>query len=283
METKQLTFERTYNAPIERVWKALTDKEQMKVWYFNIPEFQPEPGFEFTFQGEKDCETFLHLCKVIAVDPPTKLSYTWAYDGYPGESLVTFHLEKLSDQQTILTLTHQDIDTFPADNDFFAPSNFTEGWTFILGTALMDYVERAVLTRSIEIGADVDRIWNVLLAPNKNWASAFGEGTVVKDTDWQLGSPVIWTDASGGIGASGKVTSNINGEEIEIAYFDDEEIAHTENANTGDYIERYKLSKDSSGKNVLTIEVGELSKSYFPAHSQMWENALQLIKESAES
>ena len=46
------TIERTLNAPAEKVWKAITDKEQMKQWYFDIAEFEPTIGFEFTFSGE---------------------------------------------------------------------------------------------------------------------------------------------------------------------------------------------------------------------------------------
>jgi uncharacterized protein YndB with AHSA1/START domain len=32
------------NAPIERVWKALTDKTEMRSWYFDIPDFELETG-----------------------------------------------------------------------------------------------------------------------------------------------------------------------------------------------------------------------------------------------
>jgi len=44
-----VVIERTFNAPVERVWKALTDVEQMRQWYFDLKEFKPEVGFEFQF------------------------------------------------------------------------------------------------------------------------------------------------------------------------------------------------------------------------------------------
>ena len=31
-------MERVYNAPVERVWSAITDKDQMKQWYFDSPD-----------------------------------------------------------------------------------------------------------------------------------------------------------------------------------------------------------------------------------------------------
>jgi uncharacterized protein YndB with AHSA1/START domain len=39
------------NAPISKVWKTITDKDDMKKWYFDIAEFKPEVGFEFQFEG----------------------------------------------------------------------------------------------------------------------------------------------------------------------------------------------------------------------------------------
>ncbi|WP_316812363.1 SRPBCC domain-containing protein [Pedobacter heparinus] len=49
METKPLIVERSYNAPIEKVWKAITDRDQMKEWYFELKEFKAEKGFKFQF------------------------------------------------------------------------------------------------------------------------------------------------------------------------------------------------------------------------------------------
>ncbi len=44
MKTEPFVIERTYNAPISKVWKAITDKEEMKEWYFDLAEFKPEVG-----------------------------------------------------------------------------------------------------------------------------------------------------------------------------------------------------------------------------------------------
>ena len=35
-----------------KVWKALTDKDKMRQWYFDLKEFKPEVGFEFSFVVE---------------------------------------------------------------------------------------------------------------------------------------------------------------------------------------------------------------------------------------
>lgn len=136
-------IERTYDAPVEKVWKALTDKNEMKQWYFDLAEFKPEPGFEFQFYGEgKNGEKFLHLCKITDVMKNKKLRYSWRYDGYKGISFVTFELFD-EGGKTRLKLTHEGIETFPktANNDF-AKENFAEGWTYITGTSLKEYLEK---------------------------------------------------------------------------------------------------------------------------------------------
>ena len=69
MKPEPFVIERTLNAPVEKVWKAITDKEQMKQWYFDLAEFKPEPGFEFSFDGGTDEKSYVHLCKVTEVVP----------------------------------------------------------------------------------------------------------------------------------------------------------------------------------------------------------------------
>ena len=52
MKTEPFVIERTYNVSIDKVWQAITDKEKMKQWYFDLSDFKPEVGFEFTFPGK---------------------------------------------------------------------------------------------------------------------------------------------------------------------------------------------------------------------------------------
>jgi uncharacterized protein YndB with AHSA1/START domain len=89
--TDSVVLERTYNAPVARVWKALTDAEQMRVWYFDLKEFKPEVGFEFEFTVEHEGNRHHHLCKIMEVIPQKKLAYTWRYADEDGSSLVTLN------------------------------------------------------------------------------------------------------------------------------------------------------------------------------------------------
>ena len=143
MKTEPLVIERTYNAAFSKVWKAITDKEDMKQWYFDLVEFKPDVGFEFQFLAGSDNMKYLHLCKIIEVNIGKKLTYSWRYDGYEGNSYVSFELFE-EGNQTRLKLTHKGLQTFPANNPHFAKKNYVEGWTYFIGTALKAFVETTV-------------------------------------------------------------------------------------------------------------------------------------------
>ena len=137
---ESVEIERTFNAPIARVWKALTDVEQMREWYFDLEEFEPEVGFEFEFVVEHEGMKYHHLCKITEVIPQKKIAYTWRYKGHEGDSLVTFELFPDGDK-TRVKLTHQGLETFPK-TPAFARKNFLQGWTQIIGSSLKEYVEK---------------------------------------------------------------------------------------------------------------------------------------------
>ena len=145
MKNEPFIIERTFNAPIEKVWKAITDKDDMKQWYFDIAEFKPEVGFEFHFSAGDEEKTYLHLCKITEVIVGKKLSYSWRYDGYPGNSAVTFELFA-EGSNTRLKLTHTGLETFPQDNPAFAVQSFAEGWTQIIGSSLPAFLEKETVS-----------------------------------------------------------------------------------------------------------------------------------------
>ena len=140
MNTEPFVIERTYNAPVNLVWQAITDKNKMKAWYFDLAEFKAEPGFEFEFEAGSDKKKYLHQCKVTEVIAGKKLAYTWRYPGYEGNSLVTFELFD-EGGKTRVKLTHEGLETFPADNPDFAKESFAECWNYIIGKSLKEYVE----------------------------------------------------------------------------------------------------------------------------------------------
>src|SRR5262245_8792399 len=73
-----IVFEVDYPHPIERVWRALTEPDQIAQWLMEN-DFAPRVGHRFTlreipppreWRGYVDCE-------VVTVEPPHRLVYTW--------------------------------------------------------------------------------------------------------------------------------------------------------------------------------------------------------------
>jgi uncharacterized protein YndB with AHSA1/START domain len=138
MKNEPVVIERSLNASADRVWKAITDKDQMKQWYLNLAEFKPEVGFEFSFKGGP--AQLLHLCKITKMEYEKVLQYTWRFGDYEGDSLVTFELFP-EGGSTKLRLTHEGIETFPADK-LGTKEDFAEGWVHLMESSLKGYLEK---------------------------------------------------------------------------------------------------------------------------------------------
>ena len=133
-----LVVERVFDATVEQVWLAITTPAAMKEWYFEIPEFQPAAGREFQFMVEHEGFKYFHQCRVAEVIPAQKLAYTWRYEGYEGDSLVTFELSA-EGTKTRLKLTHTGLETFPKLPPF-ARKNFGRGWGMLIGNSLPEFL-----------------------------------------------------------------------------------------------------------------------------------------------
>ena len=142
MNHPPFVIEKTVNATPDRVWSAITDPVKMKQWYFDIKGFKLEIGTEFTFSGynaEKN-HTYVHLCRVVEVIPQKKLMHTWRYEGFSGDSTVTWELFD-EGPKTRVKLTHEGIETFKGEiHPELAFHNFERGWTQIVTINLEKYL-----------------------------------------------------------------------------------------------------------------------------------------------
>lgn len=140
MSKKTINIEQNINAPVSKVWKALTDKEQMGHWFAEVDSFEPRVGFRFSFYTGGEEQKYLHICKVIEVKQKELLSYNWHYEDIPGNSTVRYELFAKGNN-TIVRLTHEGIVSFPQDNPLFSVEAFNEGWKEIIKISLKEYVE----------------------------------------------------------------------------------------------------------------------------------------------
>jgi len=136
------------------------------------------------------------------------------------------------------------------------------------------------IRKSIEITASDDKVWTILTDPEqvKLWAGAFEPGTQVA-SDWQEGSVVIWKDKDGVPAMKGKVMLSYAGKILKLAYYNDVNAA--DDAELDAYEEHYLLA-EHEGKTDLTIESGPLTDEYIKKIAPQWDEALKIIKQTAE-
>lgn len=142
LAARPVVIERRLAAPVALVWRALTEIEMMKPWYFEaLAEFRAEVGFATQFEVKHDGNVYLHRWNVTEVVPGRRLAYRWRHGGNDGESLVTFELAPDGDG-TRLRLTHTGIETFNGDeHPEYLRHNYDAGWNELIGTSLKAFVE----------------------------------------------------------------------------------------------------------------------------------------------
>lgn len=84
-ETRSVVVEREIAFPPEKLWRALTQPHLIEEWLMKN-DFVPVPDHRFSLRAEWGAVD----CKVLAIEPNRKLSYTWAAMGL--DSVVTWTL-----------------------------------------------------------------------------------------------------------------------------------------------------------------------------------------------
>ncbi len=153
LKNNTLVLERIYNAPIEKVWAAISEREQLKQWCFDFPaEFNLQTGSEFDwYGGEPNGKQWLHRGKFTEIIPGKKLVHTWEYPGYTGKASVSWELTKVDNGSTMLVLTFIILTPFDPKEDALQTKNFVAGWDHIVHTGLKEYLEKLSLLFSSQI------------------------------------------------------------------------------------------------------------------------------------
>ena len=134
-----IEVKQNFQQPIEDVWKAITDVNEMRHWFFdNIPAFEPTVGFKTEFIVTSQDRVFPHIWEVTEVIPLHKIVYNWRYGGYKGNSFVTFHLSE-GTNQTQLILTTKVTEDFSDSIPEFKRESCMSGWNYFIKTSLVNY------------------------------------------------------------------------------------------------------------------------------------------------
>jgi len=97
-----LNLDFQYKTTIEKLWAAVTDSEKLEKWVLKN-NFKPIVGYQFQFRAEPN-EYWDGVIdgEVLAVEPPNRLSYTWAVGD--EKHTVVWTLQELEDGKVNLHL-----------------------------------------------------------------------------------------------------------------------------------------------------------------------------------
>jgi len=97
----ELSFSAVYRHAPDTVWAALTDRDALRTWFLEN-DFSPREGQAFSVRGPNIGRV---NCVVLALDPPSRMEWSWQSPGSLEPARVIFTLEK-TDGGTRLTVKH---------------------------------------------------------------------------------------------------------------------------------------------------------------------------------
>lgn len=71
-------FVRRYDLPVERLWAAITEPDDLKAWFPSSVQLEPRVGGTISFTGDPYAEDTTGT--VLVYEPPHRLAYTWGED-----------------------------------------------------------------------------------------------------------------------------------------------------------------------------------------------------------
>jgi uncharacterized protein YndB with AHSA1/START domain len=136
-----IVLDAVYPYPPERVWRALTDPQELASW-LTPGDFAPRVGHRFQFRAKPQWGwRGIVDCEVLEVDPPRRLSYTWQGDEKGQVTTVTWTLEPVSDG-TRLVLEHTG---FRGLSGWFHKRILGSGWKGMLAKTIRDVLDGKVV------------------------------------------------------------------------------------------------------------------------------------------
>lgn len=123
---KSLVIEKELPHPPQKIWRALTEGALMKQWLMDN-DFQPVVGHQFKFRATPMPHwNGIIDCKVLAIEPHKKLSYSWGSMGLESAVIWTLVATKSG------TLLRMEQTGFHPDQEAaFKGANF--GWQKFIG------------------------------------------------------------------------------------------------------------------------------------------------------
>jgi uncharacterized protein YndB with AHSA1/START domain len=150
----------------------------------------------------------------------------------------------------------------------------------------MNAMEKLFVNKTIEIDAPATNVWDALTRREytDQWALEFSGGSEFHiESDWKLGSPVLWTGQDGSVIVQGNVTALEPQKFLRFTVFD---VRGEKPPVTDEDGITYELT-EQNGKTLLRISQGDFSAmaegvKYRNLSAEIWDRVLPKVKALAE-
>jgi uncharacterized protein YndB with AHSA1/START domain len=132
-----ISMQERYPVAIERVWRALTDRQMIERWLMRTDGYEAKVGTRFAL-GEPprpDCRGHVE-CEVLELSPPHRMVWSWRNVEDPATTRLVIELEG-DEQGTRLTLRHT------GEANERTVRSTTGGWTIKLAALTEMLITRA--------------------------------------------------------------------------------------------------------------------------------------------
>jgi uncharacterized protein YndB with AHSA1/START domain len=142
----QVEQEILIEAPVDAVWRVVTEPAYIRQWFAETVDLVPEPGYA----GELAFEHLTIQVRVQSVQPERLLSYRWLHqaDATPveGNSVLVELTLRPNRAGTLLRVVETGLDEMHWTGDVLSTyvAEHNEGWIIFLGR-LRDLLSRTVL------------------------------------------------------------------------------------------------------------------------------------------
>jgi len=125
-------------APVEVVWRTVTEPDQITQWFANRLELNATPGGAGVLVFEDDDGNAVHTAPLVveAVEPPSRFSFRWCHpagaDPVAGNSiLVEFTLVSEGSERTHLWVVESGLDAiaWPDEDKVRYAAEHRDGWS----------------------------------------------------------------------------------------------------------------------------------------------------------
>jgi uncharacterized protein YndB with AHSA1/START domain len=136
MSTYTIERDIEIEAPVDVVWRTITEAEQIRTWFSDLVDLDARPGAvgSLTFRADSDDPHVVDIT-VVATEPLHRFSFRWCYP--PGDqatvdnsTLVTFTLIADGDARTRLRVAETGLDEleWPDDDKQKYVDEHRHGW-----------------------------------------------------------------------------------------------------------------------------------------------------------